>query len=86
MSTTQEAPRKIRKDCRYNAEERKAIDLFKHTYQSQTTRDGRLVVLKSQILPAMFNHWVSVGRDPQDQAERETQARVCVGIFMRVKN
>ena len=78
---TQEAQKKPRKDCKYNTQERKVIEPFKKDYQSQTTRDGRLLMLKTQILPAMFNYWVSVGKDPQDQDGREQRARVCLMLY-----
>jgi len=83
---TQEAQKKPRKDCKYNAQERKAIEPFKHIYQSQTTRDGRLLILRSQILPAMFNYWVSVGNDTEDHDSRMKRARVYVTISHNTSN
>src|SRR5882757_121230 len=50
--STQEAHRKVRKDCKYDAGERKAITGYKHEYRSQTTRQARVVMLKNLILPA----------------------------------
>lgn len=73
---TQVSPRKSRKDSKYNAEERKAIDPFKETYRSQTTRDGRLMVLKTQILPAMFNYWSKAGEQLRNKEDEVSRARV----------
>jgi len=84
--STQEARRKPRKDCKYDAKERKAIEEFKEIYQSQTTRNGRLVVLKSQILPAMFNYWASIGKAPSDKEEHVNRAQVRLCIFIIMQN
>lgn len=73
---TVQIPRRIRRDCIYNAAERAILNPFKAEFISQTTVKGRLDVLKSKILPAMFNYWWSIGRRAKDEDENRQWTKV----------
>jgi len=52
---------KVRADCRYNEQELSHILPFKMDFISSTTPE-RMAILKSSILPGMFNYWQDIGR------------------------
>ena len=54
--------RKLRKDCRYNAEELISILPYQAEFISSSTHE-RSVLLKQKILPAMFNYWLENGKE-----------------------
>lgn len=54
--------RKFRKDCRYNKEELLSILPFQADFISSSTHE-RLVLMKRKICPAMFNHWLELGKE-----------------------
>ena len=66
------------KDCKYNAKELEQILPFKNIFINANTIPERLLILKSQILPAMFNYWVGNGQEPRDQEESRSWAKVVV--------
>ncbi|KAF8958980.1 hypothetical protein BDZ97DRAFT_1923291 [Flammula alnicola] len=56
------AHKKPRKDCKYSAKELEQIQAFKKEFIMADTIDKRATILKTQILPAMCNYWVSTGQ------------------------
>ncbi|KAF8801933.1 hypothetical protein BYT27DRAFT_7113986 [Phlegmacium glaucopus] len=46
----------------YNAQERAVIDVFKAQYLEATSPAERKMIAQVHILPALFNHWISVGQ------------------------
>ena len=68
--------RQYRKESKYTVEERKIIDPYKDAFRSQESKAGRLQILKCDILPAIFNYWVSIGRAPMDEEESCIRAKV----------
>ena len=67
---------KPRKDCTYSAKELEQILLFKDSFIKATTIPERMLILRSQILPAMFNYWAANGKEPNDQEESKARAKV----------
>ena len=61
--------RQYRKGSRYTVEERKVIEPYKVAFQSQELKAGWLQILKVDILPAMFDYWVSIDCAPMDDDE-----------------
>ena len=57
-------------------EERKIIEPYKVAFQSQESKASRLEILKCDILPVMFNYWVSIDRAPMDEEESCFRAKV----------
>jgi hypothetical protein len=68
--------RQYRKGSRYSVEERKIIEPYKVAFRSQESKANRLQILKCDILPAMFNYWVSIDRAPTDEEESRIRAKV----------
>jgi hypothetical protein len=68
--------RKYRKGSRYTHGERKIIEPYKVAFRSQQCKAGRLQILKSDILPAMFNYWASIDKAPVDEEESRLRAKV----------
>ena len=64
------------KGSRYTVEERKIIEPYKDAFRSQESKAGRLQILKCDILPAIFNYWVSIERAPMDEEESRMHAKV----------
>jgi hypothetical protein len=73
MAVVQHKPRK---DCTYNAKELEQILPFKNMFIEATTIPERILILRSQILPAMFNYWATNGKDPRDPEESRSWAKV----------
>lgn len=65
-----------RKDSRYNAKEHEQMLPFKENFVKSMTPADRLLILRNQILPAMFNYWASVGKYPRDEQESRDWTRV----------
>ncbi|KAF8800764.1 hypothetical protein BYT27DRAFT_7116722 [Phlegmacium glaucopus] len=57
--------RRHRRDCKYTAEERKVMELHKETFRTQTTKPGHLHILRTKILPDIFNYWEGTGNTPK---------------------
>jgi hypothetical protein len=68
--------RQYRKGSTYTSEERKIIEPYKVAFRSQESKANRLQILKCDILPAIFNYWVSIGRAPMDEEESRLRAKV----------
>jgi hypothetical protein len=66
----------LRKDCKYRAEELGQILPFKELFIKAKTIPERILVLRSQILPAMFNYWAATGKEPKDESESQVRAKV----------
>jgi hypothetical protein len=73
--------RQYRKESRYTIEERKIIEPYKDAFRSQESKASRLQILKCDILPAIFNYWVSIERAPMDEEESRIRAKVMYQAF-----
>jgi len=71
-----EKQRRTRRDCKYNAAERRVLEPFKIEFRTQTTVHGRLQVLRAKILPAMFNYWWSIGQKARTEDESRQWTKV----------
>jgi hypothetical protein len=67
---------KPRKDCKYRADELEQILPFKDGFIKASTIPERMLILQSQILPAMFNYWAAHGNEPTDQEDSRDWAKV----------
>jgi hypothetical protein len=76
MNPPQISHQKPRKDCQYNAKELEQILPFKNPFIQASTVPERILILRSQILPAMFNYWAANGKEPTDQDESQSWAKV----------
>jgi hypothetical protein len=56
------SPPKVRSDCKYNDLELNEILPFKPDFISGTIHE-RMTLLKSKILPTMFNYWQGMGKE-----------------------
>jgi hypothetical protein len=65
-----------RKDSKYNRAELKVIEKYKEEYISETTKPGRVFILRNQILPAMFTYWKSIGQAATEGDESRSRAKV----------
>lgn len=77
--STETTQRQPRSGAKYPPEDRQVIDPFKQEYQAQTSKAGRLQMLKNDILPALFNHWASKGKLPKDIEESKSWSKVTYG-------
>jgi hypothetical protein len=68
--------RQYRKESKYTIQERKIIEPYKDAFRSQESKAGRLQILKCDILPAIFNYWVSIERAPVDEEDSRIRAKV----------
>jgi hypothetical protein len=58
----------------YSPQERAAINPFKHDYFEATTPAARKSIAQAHIFPALFNYWVSIGVDiNQDEMKVRSQ-------------
>jgi hypothetical protein len=64
------------KGSRYTVEEWKVIEPYKVGFQLQESKASWLQILKVDILPAMFNYWVSIDCAPMDDDESCVQSKV----------
>ena len=71
--------RKARQACHYTAEERKVFHIFKEEYRSQTTKERRGHILKTKILPNIFNYWTNDGAQPLNEDDARERVKVCTG-------
>jgi len=68
--------RKYQKGGRYTDEEQRIIEPYKVSFQLQQLKAGWLQILKTNILPAMFNYWAAIDKAPVDQEESCLCAKV----------
>ena len=68
--------RKPRKDARYSREEMTILIEYKEEYREQTTRELRANVIRTKILPRLYNFWVANGTGPKDENESENRMKV----------
>jgi hypothetical protein len=61
--------RQYQKESKYTIQEWKIIKPYKDAFQSQESKAGQLQILKYDILPAIFNYWVSIERAPVDEED-----------------
>jgi hypothetical protein len=76
MNASENTRHKIRKDCKYKSEELDQILPFKQIFINADTVPQRILILRSQILPAMFNYWAANGKEPKDEEESRSRAKV----------
>jgi hypothetical protein len=76
MNTPEDLHRRPRKDCKYSAGELEQILPFKNDFINASTIPERTLIMRSQILPAMFNYWATKGKEPKDVDESQSWAKV----------
>lgn len=76
MDGTEPSLRKSRKNCKYDAGELDQILPFKDSFITATTIPERVLILRAQILPAMFNYWAANGKGPTNEEESRSRAKV----------
>jgi hypothetical protein len=78
MSSEVPPPHKKRpqSNCKYTAEERQVIEVYKVAYRTATTKEERVVILRKDILPAIFVYWAGKGQDPQTEEESRFRSKV----------
>jgi hypothetical protein len=64
------------KESKYTIQERKIIKPYKDAFRLQESKAGQLQILKCDILPAIFNYWVSIERAPVDEEDSRIHAKV----------
>jgi hypothetical protein len=69
-------PRKLRKDAFYSPAERTILNKHKEEYRMQPTRQLRGNVLRTKILPDLFNYWDGEGLGPKTEEESTTRMKV----------
>ena len=82
MSNPQNLQPKPRKDCKYSAVELQQILPFKTAFITARTVPERILILKTQILPAMFNYWNATGKQLQNQEESQLWAKVKISSYL----
>jgi len=76
MNDGEKLHQRPRKDCMYNAKELEQILLFKTTFIGASTIAEHILILRSQILPTIFNYWAVNGKEPIDQDESRAWDKV----------
>jgi hypothetical protein len=79
LPTIFEKPRKPRKDILYSKDEVKVLSKYKAEYREQTTREMRMKIFRDNILPDIFNYWITQETAPTE--EEESNTRVKVGLY-----
>ena len=69
--------RKLRKDAFYSPAERTILNKYKQEYRMQPTRELRGNVLRTKILPDLFNYWDHEGLGP----ETDEESTVCMKVI-----
>jgi hypothetical protein len=69
-------PGRRRTNCRYTAQEREVLEVFKESYLEATTTQERLAIVKGKLLPAIFTHWSKTGKAPETEEALKLSARV----------
>jgi len=57
-----EKAKRPRSTCQYSVTERAVMDPFKDKYRRANNKDERKHIFRSDILPAIFNHWTDNGK------------------------
>ena len=57
-------------------EEQKIIEPYKDAFQLQESKAAWLQILKTDILPTIFNYWASIEMTPMDPEESCRHAKV----------
>jgi hypothetical protein len=68
--------RKHRKDAFYSPAEMTILVKHKQEYRTQPTRELRGNVLRTKILPDLYNYWVEKGTEPQTEEESTARMKV----------
>jgi len=68
--------RKLRKDAFYSPAERSILNKFKLEYRMQPTRELRANVLRTKILPDLFNYWDHEGLGPENDEDSTRRMKV----------
>ena len=74
-----------RKDAFYSREELSVIGKYKEEYREQTTREARAEILKTKILPDIFNFWLEKGTAPKGEEESTRRMKVRYGNVINHK-
>lgn len=82
MTEPQKLQKPPRKDCIYYARELQQIEPYREKYR-KASKPERLQIMKSEILPAMFNYWEKLQEGPKDEAESRDWARVMTIDFVQ---
>jgi hypothetical protein len=69
-------------ECIYPLNDRKSIEPYKKEYRSHTTRALRGQTFRTKILPAIYNHWRAVGKEPT--SDLESAGRIKVLSFLNI--
>jgi len=56
-----------RKDCAYSEQEMDQLRPFKADYEKASQAE-RVILMKTRILPTIFNYWTAQGKRPTAQA------------------
>jgi hypothetical protein len=70
-------PRKVRKDCKYNARERAIIYGYKERYMATTSHHQRTSLLRQELLPEIHTYWLNIEgeRPSKEEVDRRTDVR-----------
>jgi hypothetical protein len=60
-------------NCKYSAKEQQVIEVHKVAYRTAATKEERVLILRRDILPAIFAYWATENQEPQS----EDESRVC---------
>ena len=74
-----EAPPRHRvhnKPCTYTATERAVIQPFRKRYENEENKQARIQMMRTEILPALFNYWEQRGDRPQTNEESTKSVQV----------
>ena len=74
-----EAPRRPRvhnKPCTYTVQERAAIQPFRKRYQNEESKQARIQMMRTEIMPALFDYWEQRGDPPQTNEESTKSVQV----------
>ena len=76
MNAPEKAHQKLQKDCKYGNEELQQILPFKNMFIDANTVPQWILILRNEILLAMFNYWALNGKEPKDEGESQLWAKV----------
>lgn len=66
MSYKGKSQKPPRKDCTYNEQEMEVLRPFKEEYET-STQEQRVIIMKSRMLPTLFNYWTAKGKRPTEK-------------------
>lgn len=72
----QGVPGRRRTNCRYTAQEREVLEAYKESYLEATSSQERLVIVKGELLPAIFKYWLAMGKEPKTEEDLKSSTRV----------